>query len=521
MKKYGKTGAALLAAAFLCAGGAVQAAEPFYVDKETDLSRENGWTDHGLCWAPEDVHVGNVVIIGREGSGTAPDLSGKYISGGYSSDKDVVSGNSVTMKSGTVGALYGGYGQSAESVLGNTVNFSGDTVNYVYGGQSENGSAERNTVTLSSNGKATYVYGGYGLQGTASDNTVTVSGVTVEVVVCGGYSMDGSAENTVTLASGTVKGVVYGGWSRNGSAERNTVTISGGTVTEPMYGACVYGGYSVRQNATGNSVILSGGTVNTSVYGGYSENGSATDNTVTLTGDAVVSSAQLYGSNKEVSEDNSGNNLVVDNWSGGENGTTVCGLHNFESIHFTNLAVGKDTELNIAEGGTVTGMNGVTVFIDSIGAGDCKGGETYQNTLTWDDPLKPNVTKVEIASNLKNGQPGWISTDRAEGGLYVNQISYVNVAQDDQNASQVNISATIENSALAGKYIDSAGEAVDANRPLVIGDDFYDQHGHRSRSLRLERSGCCRRTGVYYGHPGGGIYQNGLCGVQRERRGHG
>ena len=410
MKKYRKTGAALLAAALLCAGGAAQAVE-LTVTSVDDLNGETMWSTHdwGIT-APEDSISDNVVTIGSEG--TSLDLSDKYISGGYSPDTTSVSGNRVTMKSGTVYSLYGGYGPSA-SVLGNTVNFSGDRANYVYGGWSENGSVERNTVTISGDGT---------------------------IVQCD----------------------VYGGISMRNAAMGNNVIISGGTVN-----GRVYGGNSGSMDATGNTVTISGGTVAGTVYGGYSGgNKSVTGNTVTLTGTANVSGAQLYGGDNFYSwvQDNT---LVVDNWSG-----TVGGLHNFESIHFTNLAVGKDTELNIAEGGTVTGMNGVTVFIDSIGAGDCKGGETYQNTLTWDDPLNLNVTKVAIASNLRNGQPGWISTDRVEGGLYVNQISYVNVAQDDQNASQVNISATVENSALTGKFIDSAGEAVDASQPLVIGDDF-------------------------------------------------
>ena len=396
MKKYRKTGAALLAAALLCTGGAAQAAE-LTVTSPEDLSVENGWNQYnGSIWAPTQDISGNVVIIGS--GGTSPDLGDRWISGGYS-DTDAVSGNRVTMESGTVDGLYGGKG--GKSVKGNTVEISGKET--------------------------------------------------------------------------TVKGGVYGGFSTSNDSNviENSVIISGGTVN-----ADVYGGYSDGGGATGNTVTISGGTVNANVYGGHNGGDywggvSVSDNTVTLSGTADVSGAQLYGGGYYYGGSTiTGNTLVVDNWSGGENGTTVGGLHNFESIRFTHLAVGKNTELNIAEGGIVAGMNGVTVFIDSIGAGDCKGGETYQNTLTWNDPLKSNVTKVEIASNLKNGQLGWISTDRAEGGLYVNQISYVNVAKDDQNASQVNISATVENSALTGKFIDSAGQAEDASRPLVIGDDF-------------------------------------------------
>ncbi len=445
MKKYRKTGTALLAAALLCAGSAVQA--ELMVNSKDDLNGEEWKTINGIT-APKEEFRNNEVTIGSDG--TSPDLSGKYISGGYS-DTTAVSGNSVTMKSGTVSALYGGYGQSAESVLGNTVNFSGDTVNYVYGGWSENGSAESNTVTLSGNGKATYVYGGYGLQGTASDNTVTVSGVTVEAVVYGGYSVDGSAENTVTLSSGTVKGVVYGGWSGNGSAERNTVTISGGTVTEPMYGAYVYGGYSVRQNATGNSVILSGGTVKTSVYGGYSENGSATDNTVTLTGTANAEGANLYGSNKEVSEDNSGNKLVVDNWSG-----SVGGLHNFESIEFQNVKLSEDgtaaSSLEVAANGAVENIGGVK--ITSLAAGDYAAGTNLKAAVTWES----NIQDAEADVAAVEGQK-WFTADRNEGGLYANQYDTIVAQSTEEGTRKVMLTSTVTASALTGKFIDADGTA--------------------------------------------------------------
>ena len=259
MKKYRKTGAALLAAALLCAGGAAQAAE-FTVKEEGDLSVEKGWTQHDRIWAPTQAASGNVVTIGSEGSETAPGLSGKNIVGGYSdsTNDNEVSGNRVTVKSGTVDKVYGGYS---------------------------------------------------GARGNVSNNAVTISGGSV--------------------------GSVYGGYTlSNRKASNNTVTISGEAVVRDVYGGCSR--YSSSGNAERNTVTISGGDVEGTVYGGYSEGRSASDNTVTLTGDADVSGAQLYGSN--VSIENSGNKLVVDNWtSSSTGGNAVQSVQNFDAIQFQNL----------------------------------------------------------------------------------------------------------------------------------------------------------------------------------------
>ena len=392
MKKYRKTGAALLAAALLCAGGTAQAVE-LTVTSENDLKDETMWSTHdwGIT-APEDSISDNVVTIGSEG--TLLDLSDKYISGGYSPDTTSVSGNRVTMKSGTVYSLYGGYGPSA-SVLGNTVNFSGDRANYVYGGWSENGSVERNTVTISGDGT---------------------------IVQCD----------------------VYGGISMRNAAMGNNVIISGGTVN-----GRVYGGNSGSMDATGNTVTISGGTVAGTVYGGYSGgNKSVTGNTVTLTGTANVSGAQLYGGDNFYSRVQD-NTLVVDNWSG-----TVGGLHNFESIHFTNLTLDGTTELKIGEKGTVTGMGDadgkLKIYLDSLAAGDYAGDQTLGANVTWDSKIGgaiADVTEVE--------GPKWFTADRDEGGLFANRFE----TSATTETNSVTLTSKVTASVLAGQFIDEDGTA--------------------------------------------------------------
>ena len=429
MKKYRKTGAALLAAALLCAGGTVQAVT-LTVTSMNDLTEGEKWTDYISCWAPTQDVSGNVVTIGSVGSGTEPDLSGKNIAGGSSGyTSDEVSGNRVIMESGTVDEVYGGYSGARGNVSNNVVTISGGSVGSVYGGRSQSGSASGNTVTIS----------------------------------------DGSV------------GSVYGGYSHSSgsTASNNTVTISGGTVD-----ASVYGGYGYLHNATGNSVVLSDGIVKGSVYGGYSGNGSATDNTVTLTGDADVSAAQLYGGDiRSGTGTITGNTLVVDNWtSNSEKGNEVGGLHNFESIRFANIAANGETVLDVADGDNISGMGdadgNLKIYLDSIAAGDYAGDPSnlMSATVKWDKGLGANV---EIVNNLQdNSANRWVYTDRADGGLYVNQFHNINVGKISDNANQVDIYTMVINSALTGKYIDEKGAVhyhtsdTEESHPLVIGDGF-------------------------------------------------
>ena len=224
MKTYGKTGTALLAAALLCAGGAVQAAE-FTVNSQEDLTEEKGWAKYdnvGILAPTQGISGNNVIIDSGE---TSKDFI-SHISGAYSVD-DAVSGNSVILERGWVYRLYGGYSKS-DDASDNKATISGGTVEGVYGGWSSEGSAERNTVTIS---------GG------------TVTGSMYGAGVYGGYSKTGDASgNTVTLSGGTVKGSVYGGKSENGVVTGNTVTLTG---TANAEGANLYG--SNKEVSTANS----------------------------------------------------------------------------------------------------------------------------------------------------------------------------------------------------------------------------------------------------------------------------
>ena len=445
MKTYGKTGAALLAAALLCAGGTVQAAE-FTVNSQEDLTEEKGWTMYGLILAPTQGTSGNEVIIGR--GETQPGFNISQISGAYSTT-DTVFGNSVILESGMVYRLYGGYSENG-IVTGNTATLSGGIIDVnVYGGQSENGDASGNTATIISGTVDGYVFGGLGGR-SATENTVTISGDSTVVTVVGGQSSEGSATG-------------------------NTVTISGGTVTGYMYGDSVYGGKSKNGSAERNTVTISGGKVKGSVYGGYSENGVVTGNTVTLTGTAVVSDAQLYGSN--VNTENSGNKLVVDNWRG-----TVGGLHNFDSIEFQNVKLSEEdtTTSSLEVNGDVQGVNSNAVKVTSLAAGDYAADpdKTLTATITWSNKI--NDTTADVSA-VKGDQ--WFTADRDEGGLYANQYNTIIDTTIDQNSNRtVILKSSMTASALTGKFIDANGAlhynsayTPDENgtgQTLVIGDGF-------------------------------------------------
>ena len=441
MKTYEKTGAALL-----CTGGAscVWAENIFG-------TADNGW--HTII---DSDYTGNVY-----GNNDSPNLD------------NVVTGH-LEMTGGTVdGAVYGGSSDDND-VSGSTVEISGGEVSRpVYGGYSYGGNASGNTVKISDGTVDSFVDGGYS-QGNenrsiiVTGNTVEISGNgTVALAVCGGDGGDRGVVtgNTVKISdNGTVKGNVYGGRSQFNNVTENRVIISGGTVNGNVYGGSSDG----SGNAIRNMVTISGCIVESEVYGGFSSGGIASDNTVTLSGAADVAGAQLYGSNT-VKAENSGNKLVVDNWSG-----AVDGLHNFESIHFTNIEANGETVLDVADGDNISGMDGVKIFIDSLAAGDYASDPKNPliATVKWDERLGTDVT---IADDLTHSTGGWVYTDREDGGLYVNQFD---VKHCDIDTNQVDIFATVENSALTGKFIDENGAVhyrtgdTEESHPLVIGDGF-------------------------------------------------
>ena len=592
MRNYEKTWAALLAAAVLCSSSAASVwAADLTVTSAEDLKNTANWTiDNkpvGAVAAPVENDANHIVI---SGNGNDPDLSGYFnLYAGYvSGDGDAVSGNTMTVKSGTVNNLYGGYVSGNGAAEKNTVTFAGGTAwGALYGGGSLSGAAAENALTVTDGSigggsSSTHLYGGYSQTGrVAKDNTVTVSGGTVGggtgmVYVYGGYagrlmgntnSMDISGNvvsisgnvdlmangftiaggyaqshddgqetdritgNTVKIENGSLKtdshysGMIYGGYANgkspvtnnsvivnggtielggwggifggravDGLVSKNQVTISGGSIagkldmiewpgggTVTAY-AAIHGGYASGTGAVqDNTVTLSGGTVFGSVYGGYSEKGMVSGNQIILKQEngaspADLDEADLYGSNLDVSETNSGNNLVVDNWSG-----TVGGLHNFAAIDFQNVAMqavtgetdyGHTLTLDAANG-NVSGMDRTTVKVTSLSgltAGDVAAGTTYRATVTWDDAIQAAAADVSAVTGSQ-----WLTSDRNEGGLYVNQYD---TDVKENGSHKVVLESSVTASALTGKFIDTDGTAhynavqSETSHPLVISEGF-------------------------------------------------
>ena len=164
------------------------------------------------------------------------------------------------------------------SLSGNIITFNSGTVNYVFGAVNANPGdtdiVEGNQVFIKGGTVDKAVWGGLGEDCVVTGNSVTVSGGSgMNEEVIGGYSNNNRAiNNSVTVTGGTINMPVYGGLA-GGHATGNTVTISGGTL---MVG--VAGGSSVvgGGNATGNTVIINGAptfVAGYEIYGGVTVGG--------------------------------------------------------------------------------------------------------------------------------------------------------------------------------------------------------------------------------------------------------
>ena len=307
----------------------------------------------------------------------------------------------------------------------------------------------------------------------ASGGNVTINGnAEVTGVVHGGRSYYGEAyNNTVNISGGSVTNNVFGGYSYSVQAHHNIVNISGGSVT-----GNVFGGDSYSVQAHHNIVNISGGTVTGNVYGGWSTSSSANDNEIIISGSADIAYANLYGGYKDT---DTGNTLTIDGWKGnnGKGDCTVNSLNNFESINFNNL-------INLVENTKFTVTDSVknvgAVNINSIGAGDYKGGTQKDITRTLTLDSKFNTYDIKLADGIKNKDKYYTSERVNADGLFVNKYSHISV---DKNGNTVSISAKVDKSALTGTFIDADGTVYknsngtpyntkDDTTSLTIGDGF-------------------------------------------------
>ena len=274
--------------------------------------------------------------VGTASASPADEYAEGVVYGAYSVSSSVntgdVTGNTITIKSGTVGntvqAVIGGFtratGSSGNSgnATGNTVTIEGGTIKGIVRGgasmssQKTAGEVKENNVIIKG-GKieTTYiinqqtkpatvtvyrsdVYGGYlegdGNSGVVQDNTVTISGGDfTSSKIYGGYSNASNAvHNTVEFTKEFTAPernfiTVAGGASGSGNAIKNVVTIGGGNIGRYDYN--VYGGYSETGTAggtadEGNTVTITGGSVEGYAVGGFSKSGAVKNNVATVSG---------------------------------------------------------------------------------------------------------------------------------------------------------------------------------------------------------------------------------------------
>ena len=279
-----------------------------------------------------------------------------------------------------------------------------------------------------------------------------------EAIVSGG-----NADSNIVNISGNadVTGAVSGGDSSH-SAYNNIVNISGNADVTGR----VSGGDSLSGQAHHNIVNISGGTVTGNVYGGSSVNGNANDNEIIISGSANIENANLYGGNGQT---DTGNTLTIDGWKGntGNGDYTVKSLNNFDSVNFDNLInLAQTTNFTV---GSVYNVDAVN--INSIGAGDYRSGTSKNIKLTLDNnKLDPN--KITIIGDYDPNK--YYTSERVNAdGLFVNKYSQISVEKDATNANTINISTTVDKSALTGTFIDADGTVYkNTNRtPYNTNDD--------------------------------------------------
>ena len=223
--------AVLILGVCLLASGTARAARTVDIDGSfTSIVAYGNSNDGGITYsAPYSDNTLNI------NNGAALDVA--Y---GALSDGDFeVANNNVNLNGGTLGgSIYGGYlGDltSTADVTGNRVTVNSGTVLSVTGGYTDgSGAADGNTVIIKGGTINGYVYGGSNAgTGDAKGNRVTISGS--------------------PAFSGT--GSIYGASSAGGDATGNTVTISGSPTfsgTEYIVGGTSSGG----DNTTGNRLEI-------------------------------------------------------------------------------------------------------------------------------------------------------------------------------------------------------------------------------------------------------------------------
>lgn len=307
--------------------------------------------------------------------------------------------------------------------------------------------------------------------------------------------------NNVTINDSTLLSV-FGGLSDFGESNGNTVTINNSTVSG------VSGGRSMTNKADNNTVYIINSTVTQYVYGGNTDRGTANHNEIIIRGNSNVRNAYLYGG----SANGTGNKLTLDGWSG-----SVNSVNNFSDIYINNFTLNT----NLINVGSVSGMDDVTIHLGAftatkddfkINAGDyAEKSNVKTSKIEWDEDIKGSVVFTDkdgndvtdfddslfAAGSLANYkiEDKFYTADRIDGGgIYAtkfdNESGYSASHKDDTNF--VSITAEVEKSVLADKFIDENGQehtnTQTQNRILTIGEDFTTNVGTVAGAYAAKKS---------------------------------
>ncbi len=314
------------------------------------------------------------------------------------------------------------------------------------------------------------------------------------------YSNKEANNNNVTINDSTLLSV-FGGLSDTGESNGNTVTINSSTVSD------VSGGRSKTNKADNNTVYIINSTVTQSVYGGNTDSGTANHNEIIIRGNSNVRNAYLYGG----SANGTGNKLTLDGWSG-----SVNSVNDFSDIYINNFTLNT----NLINVGSVSGMDDVTIHLGAftatkddfkINAGDyAEKSNVKTSKIEWDEDIKGSVVFTDkdgndvtdfddslFAGSLANYkiEDKFYTADRIDGGgvyatKFDNESGYSASHKDDTNF--VSITAEVEKSVLADKFIDENGQehtnTQTQNRILTIGEDFTTNVGTVAGAYAAKKS---------------------------------
>ena len=343
------------------------------------------------------------------------------------------------------------------------------------------------------------VYGNYQTTENATGDG-TIINVTIQSSkldsVYGAHSENADAINNNVLIEGANNSFykVVGGSTGSGTATGNTVTINGDVTLEYSNAYYIAGGVgSGGSTVSNNHVIIEGGTVKGNIYGGYgalsADGTTISGNKITVENSADVSNANLFGGyNHSNTATISNNTLTLDGWQNNQN-NTVASLNNFSDIYINNFTLNT----NLINVGSVSGMKDVTIHLGAftgdiaLTAGDYAVGYNVKAAeIKWDSKLGSNIdftTKDESGNDVQAFDQSlakynkFYITNRTGDGVYATKFN--NTATSGENS--VSITAEVEKSILADKFIDENGQehtnTQTQNRILTIGDGFTTKVG--------------------------------------------